>query len=316
MNDSDKTAPWWATLLAILLTAAVSVTGTMWALRGGPSVPTAPSVGTSIITDTLTYVPHILLLFGVLADMFTYEGVYSIPSLVGLISIPVSYLFAYVWQGIATLLLKTSLFFTSSGSPPAPPMKTGGGDGSGMGPMGAPDKYFEGYNGCYVQGFEGLASNFSPQTLVVSATVLCYYIFDLVKNRGWVNATAAIVLGGVLYLGQTYAVGTCKGISPWKGSIRALAEGAFVGGVAFSAVDIYYPNRLPSAVISNTKTPNKNRLSAGADGKLYDPDGKRYVMVDGAPVLDTCGGANGGTTTDGTSTGGSGTAAASSSCPN
>lgn len=315
MNETQKTAPWWATLLAILLTAAVSVAGTVWALSGRP-LPSAGTPGSSgIITDTLTYVPHILLLFGVLADMFTYEGVYSIPSLVGLISIPISYLFAYVWQGIETVLLKTASFFTNNGS--TPPASTGagrmrgGGDGSGN-PMKISDKYFEGYNGCYVQGFEGLASSFSPQTLVVSATVLCYYIFDLIKNRGWVNATAAIVLGGILYLGQTFAVGTCNSISPWKGSVRAFTEGAFVGGVAFSVVDTYYPNKLPSSVISNVKAPNKNQLSTGADGKLYDPDGKRYVMVDGAPVLDTCGGANGGRSTDGTSTGGP---ASSSSCP-
>lgn len=303
MSESQKSAPWWATLIAMVLTAGA----TAWALKGGPSLPAGASVGTNVITDTLTYVPHILLLFGVLADMFTYEGVYSIPSLVGIISIPMSYFFNYVWEGINTVINLTS-DMTSTPT-------RGGGDG-GVG--GIPDKYFEGYNGCYVQGFQSIASKYSPQTLVVSATVLSYYIFDLIKNRGWVNATAAIVLGGLLYIGQAFAVGMCKGIEVWKGAIRALAEGAFVGGVSFSVVDTFYPNRLPSAVISGVKTPNRNQLTTGADGKLYDPDGKRYVMVDGNPVLDTCGGAQGssGASSDGTSTGGAGTAASSSSCPN
>ena len=49
--------------------------GTVYALGSGPKTPGAPAGVASLVGDTITYIPHILLLFGVLADMFTYEGV-------------------------------------------------------------------------------------------------------------------------------------------------------------------------------------------------------------------------------------------------
>lgn len=303
MKESEKSAPWWATLIAIAVTAIVSVIGTVWALKGGPTVPTGTPIATSVVMDTLTYIPHILLLFGVLADMFTYEGVYSIPSLIGLLSIPVNYVFKFVWAGLNTIMDMGSDLVATSSAPP--PMK-GGSDRPGE------DKYFVGYNGCYVQGFKGLASEYSPQTLVVSATILCYYIFDLIKNRGWIAAAASIAVGGALFVGQAFAVGTCNNVGIVKGMLAALAEGAFVGGVGFSVVDTYYPNRLPSSVVSPFKTPNQRELTTGADGKLYDADGKKYTMVDGVPVLDTCGVGSGSKDSTGTTSGGP---ASSSSCP-
>ena len=90
--------PWWASLIAVLVTAVVSVLGTAYAL-GGLSAPSG-SVPGGIAIDTITYMPHILLLFGVLADMFTYEGVWSIPSLVGLLSVFLNYFMQYFWKGL------------------------------------------------------------------------------------------------------------------------------------------------------------------------------------------------------------------------
>jgi hypothetical protein len=61
---------------------------------------------------------------------------------------------------------------------------------------------FKGYTGCDVQGFKTFASDYAPQTLVVTATVFSYYCYDLVRNRGWINSIAAIVAFIGAYAGQ------------------------------------------------------------------------------------------------------------------
>jgi hypothetical protein len=83
--------PWWSNLVAILGTAVVSVLGTVYFIKGatGPAVKGPPGIG-ALLKETMLYLPHIMLLFGILADMFTLQGVYSIPSLLGLLAMPVS----------------------------------------------------------------------------------------------------------------------------------------------------------------------------------------------------------------------------------
>lgn len=304
MNETEKTTPWWATLVAAIVASILSVTATIIFMRSGASVsaPTMPS--SSVITDTLSYIPHILLLFGVLADMFTYEGVYSIPSLIGIISIFINFAFKYFWQGVDTIIETTRTLTTT---PEAPAVVE-------TNPFrGGADK-FVGYTGCEVQGLGKLNSPYAPQTLVVTATIFSYYIFDLLNNRGATSATASIVIGLIVFLGQGFAIGSCNEMSMMASMIRSAAEGMFIGGVSYSVVQNYYPNRLPSSVISSLKSANPNDLTTGGDGKLYDSSGQRYVMMGGQAVPDTCG-AGSSTSSDGTSTGGTGTAASSSSCP-
>lgn len=320
MSENEKTTPWWATLVAAIMSAILSVTAYIILSKPGstistPGLPAMPSTG--VLTDTISYIPHILLLFGVLADMFTYEGVYSIPSLIGLLSIPVNFAFQFFWRGVDTIMTIGSSMAkgkpsdasgtpTSSSPEPTAPI-TGGG------------KYFNDYNGCAVQGFEKLSSKYSPQTLVVTATIFSYYIFDLLNNRGTMSAIGSIVVGLVVFIAQGFVIGSCnEGMGTIASLIRSGAEGMFIGGVSYSVVQTYYPNRLPSSVISSLKSANPADLSTGADGKLYDSSGKRFVMMDGQAVPDTCGAgsSSNGTTSDGTSTGGAGTAASSSSCPN
>ena len=93
--------PWWSNLLAVLLTFVVTLVGTVYAMKSSLGLPTAPGGPTGLIAfakDTLVYMPHALLLYGVIADMLTYEGVYSIGSLVGLISLVVHVLFKFIWK--------------------------------------------------------------------------------------------------------------------------------------------------------------------------------------------------------------------------
>jgi len=97
--------PWWTNLITAVLVATVSILGTAYAF-GGLGVPgQAPQIpaAAAIAVDTITYMPHILLLFGVLADMFTYQGVWSIPSLIGLLYVFLNYFMQYFWKGLEEL---------------------------------------------------------------------------------------------------------------------------------------------------------------------------------------------------------------------
>lgn len=296
--------PWWASLIAVLVTAIVSVVGTAYAL-GGIKAPTAgvPAV-TGIAVDTITYMPHILLLFGVLADMFTYDGVWSIPSLVGLLSIFANYFMQYFWKGLQELFTAAknvaNVGAKTSGSPatevppprplplrttlrppgprPTAPLTKGGAIVEGS--------FFKGYDGCSVQGFKGWSTEFAPQTLVVTATVFCYYIFDIVRNRGWFNSAGAITVFSLVYLLQvgvlqmTAADGSCGGpYGHYAQATMALFEGIVFGGSAYGIVQTYYPTRLPSSTVSPFPRKDKSELTMGPDGKMYDKDGYPYVIL-------------------------------------
>jgi hypothetical protein len=155
-----------------------------------------------------------------------------------------------------------------------------------------PPAFFKNYDGCSVQGFSGWATEFAPQTLVVTATVFCYFIFDLVRNRGWLNSAASIVMFGVFYamqVGVLAMLGGCEGptaptpeapgYSNMYQAAMAFFEGLVFGGSAYGIVQTYYPNRLVSSVISPFPTRSKADLTMGPDGNMYDSDGNPYVIL-------------------------------------
>jgi hypothetical protein len=273
--------PWWSVLLTALVFSIVSVIATAAILSPGltsTGFSQVPSIG-GLALDTLVYMPHILLLFGVLADMFTYDGVWSIPSLIGVLSIFVNFVFRYFWVGIDELVRTAGDLANkaSSGAPPPPPAKGGA----------LPAR---GYDGCSVQGFESLATEYAPQTLVVTATVFSYYCFDLVQNRGWVNSIAALAAFALTYIGQVAIIASTNGGSgcqvngraPYSAisqGIRALAEGLLFGGTSYGIVKTYYPTRLPSSTVSPFPRKSASDLTMGADGKMRDSDGFPYVVL-------------------------------------
>lgn len=290
--------PWWSNLITAVVTAVVCTLGTAYALgglKGTGSTGLPPAA--SLAVDTITYIPHILLLFGVLADMFTYQGVWSIPSLVGLLSIFFNYLMQYFWKGLrelflsaenvakvgATAAVAATAPISSVSSNPVPLSKEKQKqDGGAI----IPPAFFKNYDGCSVQGFSSWSTEFAPQTLVVTATVFCYYIFDLVRNRGWLNSAASIVMFGVFYamqVGVLVMSGGCgnpeSGYSSTMQATMALFEGLVFGGSAYGIVQTYYPSRLPSSTISPFPTRSKSDLTAGPDGKMYDADGNPYVVL-------------------------------------
>jgi hypothetical protein len=287
--------PWWSNLITAAVTAVVCILGTAYALRDPTkaSATTEIPAAAAIVSDTIMYIPHILLLFGVLADMFTYQGVWSIPSLVGLLSIFFNYLMQYFWKGLRELFnsaesvakVGTAPAATAIAAATAPPSSNPVSVGGKKGGAISPPVGFTKYDGCSVQGFSGFATEFAPQTLVVTATVFCYFIFDLVRNRGWLNSAASIVMFGVFYIMQVGLLmlkggcGNTENYSSTQQATMALFEGIVFGGSAYGIVQTYYPTRLPSSVISPFPNRSKDDLTMGPDGKMYDSDGNPYVIL-------------------------------------
>ncbi len=278
--------PWWSNLAAVLVTLAVAVPATWYFATRGVSAPGLPqaSGGFGIVKDTLTYIPHVLLLFGVLADMFTYQGVYSIPSLIGLIGIPLNYLMQYFWMGLIDGASKLQTLFSSTptAAPVTPPPRRATVIGRQFG-GGTAGQFFTQYNGCTLQGFGWAASPYAPQTLVITATIFSYYVFDLIMNRGWANSSAAITLFLVLYLAQGFSIGDCpgsdEGLTGWKAALAAFAEGLLYGGTSYGIVQAYFPGSLPSTAISPFPKKRAEDLKVGTNGKYTDSAGNEYICL-------------------------------------
>jgi hypothetical protein len=279
--------PWWSNLVAVLVTALVTGVATVLYMKSGGAglqAPSGPSGLGGLVKDTLVYIPHALLLFGVIADMLTYQGVYSIASLVGLLSLPIHFLFKFVWQGTFDVIDKVMEILQREPTPENPRLSKPtviGGPASTVGGA-APGSFFRDYDGCDIQGFSWAHSRFAPQSLVIIATIFSYYVFDLIANRGWKNATATIILGGAFYVLQLVLAGDCaapgeEAVGTLYKGLLAAVEGLFVGGVSYSVVQAYFPQRLPSTAISPFPRMTPGELK---DGK-YDKDGNPWVCVNG-----------------------------------
>ena len=278
--------PWWSNLLAVLITAIVSVLGTLYALR--PSTPGAPmtsSIG-SFFKDTITYIPHILILFGVLADMFTYEGVYSIPSLIGLLTIPLNWVMKYFWAGIEEFIGKAlEVLKWKLGQGPMPGVQNprAAVPGRNIVSGGGIGEFFRDYDGCTVQGFEWAKSKYAPQTLVVTATVFSYYMFDLIQNRGWTSAAATITIFALFFSAQAMVIGDCDSGPDEPGmlakAVASLTEGLLFGGSSYAIVQAYAPQRLPTSALSPFPRKSASDLKPGANGTMVDEKGNPYVCL-------------------------------------
>ena len=241
-----------------------------------------------IFTDAITFLPHILILFGILADIFTLQGVYSIPSLVGLSSIPLHYVMQFLWTGVAAFL--GDVYRMAMTAPPAVaaavPLFSGTNTGANVG--NAPRTVggaMSAWAGCEVYGFEGLKSPYAPQGLVVTATVFWYYLLDLLMNRDPLDSVATALAFPLLFGLQVMQLKTCDNIagSVVIKSIIAIAEGFIIGGTGYGIVQSSIPDRLPSAVLP--QGPSLSSMSKNADGSYTGKDGKIYVVgPDGRPI--------------------------------
>jgi len=272
--------PWWGALILAILTSIVSVIGTILFLRGQkPAVPNAPPGIGMIFTDAITFLPHILILFGILADIFTLEGVYSIPSLVGLSSIPLHYVLQFLWTGVAAFLgdvYKMAMTAPQTSTTPVLPITT---------PPATTGGAMSAWAGCEVYGFESLKSPYAPQGLVVTATIFWYYLLDLFMNRDPLDSIATALAFPLLFGLQVMQLKTCDNIvgSVMIKSTIALAEGFIIGGTGYGIVQSSIPDRLPSAVLP--RGPSLSSMTKNPDGSYTGKDGKIYVVgPDGRPI--------------------------------
>jgi hypothetical protein len=278
------------------------------------------------MTDTITYLPHILVLTGIFADIFTMSGVYSIPSLIGILSIPAHFLFKFLWEGLngligdAIRLANTRARVPSPGAPPGSGASAASASASASAaasplaaaasPLaaavsGSPYRPRRGgaitnYSGCEIQGFEGLRSNWAPQGLVVTSTIFWYYLIDLITNRSILDSVATMVVFVVFTGLQVFVLKTCDNMtgSPFVKALISAVEGLFLGGIGFVIVQASDPTRLPSAVLP--KGPALSSLTKNASGQYVDASGNVYVQgPDGRAVLQSdmaqaCSGGSGG----------------------
>lgn len=272
--------PWWTNLVAVVLTMiATAILSRMNAQ--GPGTSTAGK----IVTDTALFLPHALILFGIFADMFSYQGAYSIASLFGLSAIFLNKVLDYAWNGFWALInigqRVAGVGKQNVQVAPAPTQRGGA---------------VENYTGCYVQGFEGeyFQSKYSSQTLVVTSTVLLYYILDLWMNKGAGSAIGPLLAGTVLMILQVSSM-SAGGCFP-NDSIGSKVGSSLLNGLVFASlfyflIEGWAPNLLPSKVIPNYKAPNPSSLTIDeATGKMVDASGKAWRFdATGNLIPDTCG---------------------------
>jgi hypothetical protein len=244
-------------------------------------------------------------LFGVLADIFTLQGVYSIPSLVGLASILAHYLMQFLWSGVSALL--TDVYDLAMTAPPATSSLVSSatsfigpvapkrlfGNTAAQARLDAPKRTFGTSNaaggfkkggamsawaGCEIYGFEGLKSPYAPQGLVVTATIFWYYLLDLLMNRNILDSTATFVAFPLFFGLQVMQLKSCDNMVGSVGikSLIALVEGLIFGGTGYGFVQSYAPNRLPSSLIP--QGPSMSSMTKNEDGTYTAPNGGIYIM--------------------------------------
>lgn len=281
-----KDVPWWGALILAILTSLVSVIATIYYLRGSAiAVPGAPPGLGLIFTDAITFLPHILILFGVFADIFTLQGAYSIPSLIGLLSIPLHYVFQFLWSGVAAFIGDIMKLIATVPAASSTPLFSGTNTGASVGRTPIVGGAMSAWNGCEVYGFQGLQSPYAPQGLVVTATIFWYYLLDLSMNRNPLD-TVATALAFPLFFGlQIWQLSSCEKFSESVAakSAIALVEGLIIGGTGYGIIQSSIPDRLPSSVLPTV--PRLSSMTKNSDGSYTDSSGNQYVIgPDGRPI--------------------------------
>lgn len=172
----------------------------------------------------MLFLPHVLTAFGFIADALSQDFRYSIPSIVGISSI-------FANHGIGKLI-RYAL-------PTAPFVGT------------LPE-------GCFIPGFESFVSEFSSAPMVVTFTVMSYYVIDLLQNRGFMKSIAALISMGAFIASQYFILSANGCLAGGIGPLGILGvssmTGLLLGGSAYGIVRALAPGRLPSVVYSREKT--------------------------------------------------------------
>jgi hypothetical protein len=281
-----KDTPWWGVVIVAIIVSIVSVVGTLYATR--PLNIAKPAGFGTLLNDSITFLPHILILFGVFADIFTMQGAYSIPSLVGICSIPINFLMGKVLDGLNVMFVdlldivatrRAGTAAVPAAAAAAAPAAASSGGVRGGGKMSP-------WDGCEVVGFEFFKSAYAPQGLVITATIFWYYILDLMVNRNPLDSVLSW-LAFILFFGlQAMQLKDCENMvsSFLIKTFIAFAEGFIIGGIGYGIVQTTIPTRLPSAILP--QGPNVTSLDKQTDGTYKDKSGNEYIVgPDGRPIL-------------------------------
>jgi len=237
---------WWQGLILAASSALIGVVAALMILGGStPKMDAGPTWAIQL----LRFVPHFLMLFGILADAFTYEGVYWTGTAVGLFSMMIA---PYI-SGAGIALMAAISAQLSKGKVAA--------------------------GGAEYMGFKLLSPEVvetgTPETLVVSASILSYYIFDLVTNLSLLDAAGAIVAAVVLFVGQAFSITGGIDKAALSGGL-----GVVVGGISYALISAVAPSYLPSSVIPGSKAAPGGAGGSGGMG----PGRKGFGLSAGDPV--------------------------------
>jgi hypothetical protein len=173
-------------------------------------------------------------MFGVLADAFTYQGVYWTSTVAGIAGYFGGGVLDTILNGIASMLGKIR---TRAGGAPAP-----------SAPVGMPITQDGTYDGCTFQGgsVETLAV---PPTLSASSSVMWYFIIDSIDNHGATSAIGSIVAFMGLYGAQVSSITKCI-TNLGSGAGWGLVYGLVIAGIFYAIMKSFAPNYLPSSVVN------------------------------------------------------------------
>jgi hypothetical protein len=251
---------WWQSLLLAFACTLAGVIGAVMATTQQFDASGA-AVG-SWVNDLLKLVPHALMLFGIMADAITYNGVYWTSTIVGLSAMPLHGQLEYIINGILALYQK----MTSVPAPADAQKKEGGGARGGAGPLPP-------FTGCGIMGGSIEKNHQTAESLVVTASIISYFFMDLWLNRGIINALGVLTLGILLMGGQAMVISKCFDGPPAKsltaGVLYAMVFGVIIGGSYYSFFQSFYPMYLPSTVIPLSNTISD--LSISDTGFVYVP---------------------------------------------
>jgi hypothetical protein len=249
---------WWQSLLLAVGSTILGVVASYFAMSG--SGASGMTSGPSWVMDLFKFAPHALMLFGLLADTFTYNGVYWTSTAVGIAAVGAHGPLETVTSGVFKLFSKLA------GRPYTPPAAP-------LDPMSA------GFSGCSVTG--GPPGVYAPQSLTVTVSIMTYYIMDLLINRGVIDAVGAILVGLVLLGGQAAAISAdCMRAGITTPLAVSMVYGFIVGSVGYGIVQGWFPALLPSSVIP-VKPQGSGELGMDFSAEMVLVNGK-FVSKDSA----------------------------------
>lgn len=255
---------WWQSLLLAFACTLAGVIAAVMATM--PQVDASGAAVSSWVNDLLKLVPHALMLFGIMADAITYNGVYWTSTIVGLSAMPLHGQLEYIINGLV-ILFEKMMAGISGPSPGDATKKEGGGmsGGNGAGPLPP-------FTGCGIMGGTIDPTHRTAQSLVVTASIISYFFMDLWLNRGIINALGVLTLGILLMGGQAMVISDCfkpgdKSLT--AGVLYAMVFGVIIGGAYFAFFQSFYPMYLPSTVIPLSNTISD--LSISDTGFVYVP---------------------------------------------